>query len=205
MPGGNTILFTGQAGTRVVPALNRLRRHLGSDGRILCLEDLIIRGPQAKDVSSFVGLPQHIQSALWSDAITEASGLISELPADGLPNFQVKSGHVSVHQVRDLCHVVEREKAVMGVFLSLKSPTFPMKKEATGFGFYTPDHYPDRKYPRMQLLTVEELLSRAKVQYPETLAPQATFKKAAPKKKAQKAVDQSHPEAMFENGLLTDE
>jgi site-specific DNA-methyltransferase (adenine-specific) len=118
---------------------------------------------------------------------------------------QVKSGHVSVHQVRDLCHVVEREKASIGVLVSLEKPTSHMKEEAAGFGFYTPEHYPDRKYPRMQLLTIGELLSGAKVQYPETLAPQATFKKAAAKKKAPKAEDKSHPDAMFENGLLADD
>jgi site-specific DNA-methyltransferase (adenine-specific) len=116
--------------------------------------------------------------------------------------IQVKSGHVSVHQVRDLCHVVEREKAVMGVFVTLDPPTLPMKKEAAGFGFYTPEHYPDRTYPRMQLLTIDELLSGAEVKYPKTLAPQATFKKAAAKKKAPKGGDKSHPEAMFENGPL---
>jgi len=117
----------------------------------------------------------------------------------------VKSGHVSVHQVRDLCHVVEREKATLGVFVTLEAPTGPMKKEAAGFGFYTPEHYPDRKYPRMQLLTIEELLAGAEVKYPKTLAPQATFKKAATKKKAPKSKDKSHPEAMFDEGLLEDE
>lgn len=54
-------------------------------------------------------------------------------------------------------------------------------------------------------LTIEELLSGAKVQYPETLAPQTTFKKAAAKKKAPKGSDPSHPEAMFEDGLLEEE
>jgi hypothetical protein len=117
---------------------------------------------------------------------------------------QVKSGHVSVHQVRDLCHVVEREKATIGVFVTLEKPTGPMKTEAAGFGFYTPEHYPDRKYPRMQLLTVEDLLvHKLEVQYPKTLAPPATFKKAPTKKKTPKPSDKSHPDAMFEDGLLT--
>ena len=118
---------------------------------------------------------------------------------------QVKSGHVSVHQVRDLCHVVEREKAAIGVLVSLDKPTSHMKEEAAGFGFYTPEHYPDRKYPRMQLLTVGELLADAEVKYPKTLAPQATFKKAAAKKKAPRSSDRGHPEAMFEDGLLANE
>lgn len=115
---------------------------------------------------------------------------------------RVKSGHVSVHQVRDLCHVVDSEKAVIGVFVTLTKPTGPMKQTTAGFGFYTPEHYPDRKYPRMQLLTIEELLAGAEVKYPKTLAPQATFKRAPAKKKAPKSADKSHPEAMFEDGLL---
>jgi hypothetical protein len=78
---------------------------------------------------------------------------------------------VGVRQVRDLCHVVEREKATLGVFVTLEKPTKPMKEEAAGFGFYTPEHYPDRKYPRMQLLTIDELLAGAEVKYPKTLPP----------------------------------
>ena len=80
-----------------------------------------------------------------------------------------------------------------------------MKKEAAGFGFYKPEHFPGKEYPRMQLLTIEELLSGAEVKYPKTLAPQATFKKAAAKKKAPKGKDRSHPDAMFEDGLLGSE
>jgi site-specific DNA-methyltransferase (adenine-specific) len=68
---------------------------------------------------------------------------------------------VGVHQVRDLCHVVEKEKAVIGVLVSLDKPTAHMKEEAAGFGFYPPELYPDRKYPRMQLLAIDELLAGA--------------------------------------------
>ena len=113
---------------------------------------------------------------------------------------QVKSGKVGVGQVSELCHVVEREKAAMGVFITLEKVTLPMKREAAAFGSYIPEHYPDRKYPKMQLLEVEDLLlKRAEVQYPKTLAPQATFKKAAAKKKAPKESDKNHPEAMFKH------
>ncbi len=117
---------------------------------------------------------------------------------------QVKSGKVQVNHVRDLCHVVDREKAAIGVLVTLEKPTSHMKEEAAGFGFYVPEHYPDRKYPRMQILTIEELLAGAEVKYPKTLAPQATFKKAAAKKKVPKN-GQEHPEAMFDEGLIGDE
>ena len=36
---------------------------------------------------------------------------------------QVKSGHVSTSQVRDLKGVLEREKAAIGAFVTLKNPT----------------------------------------------------------------------------------
>ena len=49
------------------------------------------------------------------------------------------------------------------------------------------------------------MYSGDEIKYPKTLAPQATFKKAAAKKKAPKASDRSHPEAMFEDGLLEED
>jgi len=73
--------------------------------------------------------------------------------------------------------------------------------EAAGFGFYVPEHYPDRKYPRMQLLTIEELLAGVEVKYPKTLSPQATFKKAASKKNAP-SVGKAETGAMFGEGML---
>jgi len=57
----------------------------------------------------------------------------------------------------------------------------------------------------MQLLTIEELLAGAEVKYPKTLAPQATFKKAAAKKKAPRASERDHPDTMFEDGFLEEE
>jgi len=43
----------------------------------------------------------------------------------------VKGGeNVSVPMVRDLGHVIDREKAKIGVFITLAKPTSPMKTEA---------------------------------------------------------------------------
>ena len=47
----------------------------------------------------------------------------------------MKAGHVIVSPVRDLVGVINREKAQIGVFLSLNSPTAPMRREAAA-GFY---------------------------------------------------------------------
>jgi len=89
---------------------------------------------------------------------------------------QVKSGHVKVGDVRDLKGVVEREKAEIGFFITLESPTSPMLKEAGAAGFYVPAHFPGLKFPKLQILTIEELLGGKQAQYPRMNV--ATFKKA---------------------------
>ena len=71
---------------------------------------------------------------------------------------QVKGGHVTVSQVRDLMAVVEREKAAMGLFISLDPPTRPMLNEAAGGGFFRSDLW-QRDYPKIQLRTIGEMLS----------------------------------------------
>ena len=71
--------------------------------------------------------------------------------------IQVKGGHVSVSQVRDLKGVVEREKAAMGLFISLQKPTAPMNSESAGGGFYHSDLW-QRDFPKIQLRTVSEML-----------------------------------------------
>ena len=67
----------------------------------------------------------------------------------------VKGGeNVNVAMVRDLAHVVDREKAKIGVFISLADPTGPMRKEAVKAGFYETLY---GKYPKIQILTIQEL------------------------------------------------
>ncbi len=96
---------------------------------------------------------------------------------------QVKSGHVTVSQIRDLRGVLEREKAVIGVFITLKEPTKPMLTEAASTGFYEPEYIPNKRYPRLQILTIKELFEGKKVEYYRDTV--VTFKKAKrkPKKK----------------------
>lgn len=176
-----------------------------------------------KDIGGARELADHnrYQFEWWALSLVEARPAQdkkkgSDKGIDGFINFfddesgkakkivvQVKSGKVGVAQVHELCHVVEREKAVIGAFVTLQKPTGPMKKEAAGFGFYEPEHFPEKKYPRLQILTIEELLAGAELKYPKTLAPQATFKKAERKSKAKKKTD--HPEAMFDEGMLAAE
>ena len=87
---------------------------------------------------------------------------------------QVKSGHVGSAQIRDLVGTINREKAIIGVFITLEEPTGAMKKEAATAGFYESVTW-DKKYPRIQILTIEDLLNGAQPQMP----PQhGTFKQA---------------------------
>ena len=79
--------------------------------------------------------------------------------------------------VRDLRGVIEREKAAIGVLITMEEPTKPMVKEAAEAGFYKYDSpFDTGTYPRIQILTVEQLLSGAQVAYPRLL--DATFKQA---------------------------
>jgi site-specific DNA-methyltransferase (adenine-specific) len=93
--------------------------------------------------------------------------------------LSVKAGHLTPGYVRDLRGVVEREQAQIGVLISLHEPTQPMRKEAAGAGFYTS---PWGKHPRLQLLTVRELLDGKPIDYPRQV--NVTFK-TAPKAKGE--------------------
>jgi site-specific DNA-methyltransferase (adenine-specific) len=75
----------------------------------------------------------------------------------------VKGGHVGVDDVRVLARVVDREKAKIGVFISLEEHTQPMVKEAAGAGLYDG---PTGKVPKIQLFTIEELLGGKRPRIP---------------------------------------
>jgi DNA modification methylase len=80
--------------------------------------------------------------------------------------LSVKSGKVGPTAVRDLRGVVERDKANIAVLLTLQQPTQPMRAEAASGGFYESEN--GRFYPRVQILTIDELLKGAKIDYPVT-------------------------------------
>ncbi len=87
----------------------------------------------------------------------------------------VKGGdNVNVAMVRDLAHVVDREKARIGVFITLADSTGPMRTEAVKAGYYETLY---GKYPKIQILTIEELFSGKRPNIP--LVDSASFRKAA--------------------------
>lgn len=95
--------------------------------------------------------------------------------------LSVKGGALKATDVRDLRGVREREKAEIGVLISFEEPTKKMRAEAASAGFY---ESPWGKHPRIQILTVEELLGGKGIDYPRTAGVNKTLKLAPKAKKA---------------------
>ena len=91
--------------------------------------------------------------------------------------LSVKAGHVTANHVRDLRGVVEREKAAIGVLVSMEDPTGPMQSEAVTAGFHESRMW-NRRYAKIQLLTVADLLAGKQIDMPPIRQVGATFKKA---------------------------
>ena len=156
---------------------------------------------QPQDVASALALATDSENSGRYQFEWWALGLVDARPAqdrkkgadsgvDGYINFfddnsgkakriivQIKSGHVTRDQIATLKGDMDREEAEIGLFITLETPTRPMEAEATSAKFYTPEHFPDNHYPRIQILTIEELLSGARADYPR-LAPDTTFRRA---------------------------
>ena len=79
---------------------------------------------------------------------------------------QVKSGKVSSPLIRDLKGTVEREKAALGLFITLEEPTRDMRTEAVSAGFYHSDVW-QRDFPKVQIRTVAELLDGRGFELPQ--------------------------------------
>jgi len=106
---------------------------------------------------------------------------------------QVKSGHVNSSHIRDLKGTLQRENAAIGIFITLENPSRDMTTEAVSAGFY---HSPgwNKDYPRIQILTIEELLHHAEVKMPPQFG---TFKQA---QKVQQQSDAQQQELGFSTG-----
>lgn len=87
----------------------------------------------------------------------------------------VKAGKPQVSHLRDLRGVLDREGAEIGVLISTEEPTKPMRAEAADAGVYSSPGW-NSKHPRLQLLTVSDILAGKPIDYPHQTA--STFKKA---------------------------
>ena len=98
-------------------------------------------------------------------------GGTADKPEYGRVIVSVKGGgHVGVAMIRDLGGVLKREKEPIGIFLTLAPPTKDMVTEAAAAGFYESEFW-KKKYPRVQIITIEELLDGKRPDIPWGKAP----------------------------------
>lgn len=130
-------------------------------------------------------------------ARASAKGKGSDRGIDGQLSFQdggtgsehkrvfisVKSGGVKSGDIRDLRGVIEREKAVMGWFITLEEPSRPMRREAADAGFYATTAW--GKNARIQIMTVNDLLEGKQFSCPPIRPTGTTF--TAPRKVTRKS------------------
>ena len=88
----------------------------------------------------------------------------------------VKGGGLKADDIRSLMAVRKRENAEIALFISLEPPTKGMIGDAASEGFYESPN--GKKFPRVQLLTIDGLLShKQRAEHPDYL-PDLNFKKA---------------------------
>lgn len=91
--------------------------------------------------------------------------------------ISVKSGKTSVTHIRELISVVDREKAVIGVYITLQDPTSNMAVEALEAGYYESEAF--GAFPKIQILSIKQLLEGVKIKFPSQLQRvDETFKKS---------------------------
>lgn len=94
----------------------------------------------------------------------------------------VKGGeHVTRTQIADLKNSVEREGAQMGFFVTLVDPTEPMRTESISAGYYESPTMGE--FPKIQILTITDLLAGKRPHYPDLSQGGASFKKAKTEEK----------------------
>jgi site-specific DNA-methyltransferase (adenine-specific) len=96
--------------------------------------------------------------------------------------FSVKAGGLVPAYVRDLRGVIDREEAQIGVLLSFDAPSAGMRAEAASAGFYSSPW--GSTHPRLQLLTVGQLLEGKQIDYPHLTGGNVTHRRAPRELKA---------------------
>ncbi len=94
--------------------------------------------------------------------------------------FSVKAGGTNASHVRDLHGVIDRDNAAIGVLITMEEPTKPMRSEAASGGSYTS---PWGVHPKLQILTVRELLEGKKIDMPPVHQVNVTYKRAPKQQK----------------------
>ena len=73
--------------------------------------------------------------------------------------IEVKGGAINDGQIRSLIGAMERMDAPMGLFVTLRPPTKPMLRTAAAAGFWNPGFETGQPIPRVQIVTIEDLLT----------------------------------------------
>jgi site-specific DNA-methyltransferase (adenine-specific) len=195
-------------GTAVVVAQKLGRRWIGIDVTHLAVGLMKTRlrdsfGPDISKSYTVIGEPTTLPDAqklaeedkfqfqAWALGLVEArpdvvkkgadKGIDGRLffhEGDGKPRqviLSVKGGHLKADDVRALGHVVTREGADIGVLITLEEPSGPMRADAASAGYYTSRW---GQHPRLQILTIRELLEGKRIDMPQTRGVNVTFKQA---------------------------
>jgi site-specific DNA-methyltransferase (adenine-specific) len=86
--------------------------------------------------------------------------------ADKKPQFaivSVKGGGIKSGDIRDLKGTIQREKAAVGIFLTINPATREMEREAVSAGLYETG---GMKVPRIQILTAAQVIDNRRPQVP---------------------------------------
>lgn len=164
----------------------------------------IVGEPEDLSAAQQLATDDRYQFQWWALSLVRAKPLGSEAGSktgkkgadkgiDGVINFiddnsnkskrvlvQVKSGHVNSATIRDLVGTLTRENAAIGVLVTLEAPTRDMRTEAASAGIYRSPGW-GQDFPRIQILTIEELLAGAQVKMPPAFG---TFKQAQAMRRA---------------------
>jgi len=92
--------------------------------------------------------------------------------------IEVKSGASNLEDLREFIYAVDKETAEMAMFVCFNEyVTEGMRRAALQAGYYDQPSF-GTKYPRIQILTIEELLEGKTVLHPNPALFNVTFKKA---------------------------
>lgn len=76
--------------------------------------------------------------------------------------FQVKSGNINRSMISTLRGDMVREKAAIAILITLQEPTKPMKDEAATDGLFIHPHFSNKKYNKIQIVTIKEIIEEQK-------------------------------------------
>lgn len=193
-------------------AIALMKYRLKDAHKLVDKKDYVVIGePESLDGARQLARDDRYQFQWWAASLIQAKPLGgvgtskegkkgADRGIDGVINFmdekdksqqvlvQVKSGHVSSRDIRDLRGVLEREGAPMGIFITLEEPSKDMVTESVTAGYYHSKLW-QRDFPAIQILTIDQLLRDPRVDMPPRDRSQ-TFKQAEKIKKKDATQDE---------------